>query len=158
MTTQRRSDTEPERVVRSVLSDLGVRYRIAPRSLPGKPDLANKGGRWAIFVHGCYWHHHEGCERATVPKRNRDWWLHKFRGNQIRDREKAALLEQMGFNVLVVWECETKDGPRLRERLERWQPLQIRRDAVWGATRGGGPERLESVWTGVDARERGEVA
>ena len=69
--------------------------------------MAHKGQKWAIFVHGCYWHHHPGCSRATVPRRNRSWWQAKFERNAVRDRSKIATLGQLGFRVLVIWECQT---------------------------------------------------
>lgn len=123
MTRQGQRDTQPERQVRRALSMLGVRYRIAPPALPGKPDIANASRRWVIFVHGCYWHHHAGCRRATLPKRNRDWWKAKFEANRERDERKIAALEELGFRVLVLWECETGNQNQLLERLRAWAPL-----------------------------------
>ena len=102
-----------------------MRYRIGQATLPGTPDVANKSRRWAIFVHGCFWHHHTNCGRATVPKQNRAWWLVKFGRNQQRDREKLAILEGRGLAVLVIWECETQDIGALRARLEKWEPLGL---------------------------------
>jgi DNA mismatch endonuclease (patch repair protein) len=120
MIRQKRKDTEPERQVRSVLTTLGVRYRLAPRDLPGSPDIANKRGKWAVFVHGCYWHMHSGCSKATVPKRNRVWWIAKLRRNRIRDAAKLEALERLGYAVAVVWECETRDVDRLTRSLRSW--------------------------------------
>ncbi|MBP9825308.1 MAG: DNA mismatch endonuclease Vsr [Thermoanaerobaculia bacterium] len=119
MLRQKRSDTGPERVVRKILSALSQRYRLANRDLPGSPDLANRSRKWAVFVHGCYWHQHRGCPGATLPKRNRDWWKAKFRANRRRDAKKAKALEDEGFRVLTIWECETKDVRALGKRLAR---------------------------------------
>jgi DNA mismatch endonuclease (patch repair protein) len=90
------------------------------KSLAGKPDLANKRARWAIFVHGCFWHSHEACRLASDPKSNRDYWESKLRGNTARDAEKLAKLRALGFRVLVVWECEARDGKRLDEVLRKF--------------------------------------
>lgn len=114
MVNQARKDTKPERCVRSVLTSLGARYRIAPRDLPGSPDIANKRRKWAIFVHGCYWHHHQGCAKATVPKRNGSWWIAKFQRNKERDALKLRELQELGYTVTVIWECETRDVERLK--------------------------------------------
>lgn len=119
MVRQKRVDTGPERIVRGILHALGLRFRLENRDLPGSPDIANRARRWAVFVHGCYWHQHEGCPRATVPKRNRAWWRAKFRANRKRDDRKRAELESAGYRSLVVWECETRDEMALTRRLRR---------------------------------------
>ena len=120
MSRQSRRDTTPERAVRAALRSLGFSYRLNVAGLPGSPDIANKSAHWAIFVHGCYWHHHRGCSRATVPKKNRDWWLDKFLSNARRDARKIDQLEELGFDVLVVWECEASDASLLLQRLKIW--------------------------------------
>jgi len=122
MLRQKRSDTGPERIVRRILSVLGHRFRLANRDLPGSPDLANRSRKWAIFVHGCYWHQHRGCPRATIPKRNRDWWKAKFRDNRRRDERKTKALEAVGYTVVTVWECETQSTLALGRRLRRELP------------------------------------
>jgi DNA mismatch endonuclease (patch repair protein) len=119
MLRQRRVDTGPEQTVRRILHGLGHRFRIGNRDLPGSPDVANRSRKWAVFVHGCFWHQHPGCPRATVPKRNRAWWREKFLDNQKRDAKKCAELERLGFRALVVWECETVDERALTRRLRR---------------------------------------
>jgi DNA mismatch endonuclease (patch repair protein) len=106
----RQHGTEPELVVRRVLTKMGVRYRTKNRDLPGSPDLANRRRRWAIFVHGCYWHHHESCRRATIPKNNRDFWIEKFMANRRRDEQAVLALQDRGFRVLVLWECQIAHG------------------------------------------------
>jgi DNA mismatch endonuclease, patch repair protein len=113
----RQAGTTPERRVRAALSACGVRYRTSNRDLPGSPDLANRRRRWAIFVHGCYWHHHEGCKRATVPSRNRSFWKAKFRDNKARDVRVVAELEALGFSVVTIWECETTNTELLLARV-----------------------------------------
>jgi DNA mismatch endonuclease (patch repair protein) len=115
----RQKDTAPEQLVRSILSALGVRYRVRNRDLPGSPDVANRARRWAVFVHGCFWHAHAGCPRATIPKRNREFWTAKFAANRARDARAIAALLEAKYRVAVVWECEAADDSEsLRERLQ----------------------------------------
>jgi len=111
--------SKPEKVVRRALHLAGLRFRIHNRDLPGSPDVANRRARWAVFVHGCYWHHHPGCRRATIPARNRAFWLEKFRANRRRDARVVRELEAAGYEVAVVWECEAADQRMLRSRLSR---------------------------------------
>jgi DNA mismatch endonuclease (patch repair protein) len=106
MRRQRQKDTQPEILVRRALHRLGHRFRVQNRDLPGSPDAANRKRRWAVFVHGCYWHAHEGCPRHTIPKRNRAFWLEKFRANRARDERAAAELREQGYRVFTIWECE----------------------------------------------------
>lgn len=120
MRRQRRRDTKPELAVRRALMRLGVHYRLQAGDLPGRPDISNKASQWAIFVHGCYWHHHPGCTRATMPAANRVWWERKFESNRVRDAAKVAALRKLGFRVLVVWECETRDVEGLEALLTGW--------------------------------------
>src|SRR5262249_13526924 len=112
----RQHGTEPELVLREILRGLGVHYRTRNRRLPGSPDLANVSRRWAIFVHGCYWHHHKGCSRATVPKRNRAFWEAKFRQNRQRDARAIRQLRARGLRVLVFWECDLAKFAAATER------------------------------------------
>ena len=112
-----RRDTKPEMVVRRDLFSNGYRYRLHARDLPGRPDIVFRKRRKAIFVHGCFWHRHEGCRRATVPKTRRAFWLDKLDRNKARDARNEEALSGMGWNVLVVWECETKDMGTLSARL-----------------------------------------
>ncbi len=111
--------TKPELIVRRELHRLGKRFRVHNRDLPGNPDIANRKQRWAIFVHGCFWHHHEGCKRATVPKRNREFWLSKFAANQERDRRSEEALKKVGFHAITIWECEAEDDVKLGAILSR---------------------------------------
>lgn len=109
----RQMDTTPEVAVRHALSALGLRYRVRNRDLPGSPDIANRQRRWAVFVHGCYWHRHPGCRRTTTPKRNAAFWNAKFAANVARDQRSVHELERRGYRVLTIWECETEDAMNL---------------------------------------------
>lgn len=122
MQRQRQRDTRAELVVRSLLHEQGHRFRIANRDLPGSPDAANRSRRWAVFVHGCYWHQHPGCPRATIPRRNRDFWEAKFQANRERDERVEVQLRQAGYAVITVWECEVDDPTALAERLKTEVP------------------------------------
>ena len=113
------ADTVPEMSVRRYLHACGLRFHVHDRRLPGRPDLVLAGSRVAIFVHGCFWHRHAGCRFATTPATNADFWKVKFHSNIVRDAAKAALLEHLGWTVLVVWECVTHDIGQL-DRLY-WQ-------------------------------------
>ena len=106
-------DTKPEMIVRRWLHANGYRFRLHRRDLPGTPDIVLPKWRLAIFVHGCFWHRHEGCPKATMPDTHREFWEEKFRRNVERDRESRARLREMGWNVIVVWECETNREDRL---------------------------------------------
>lgn len=113
----RQKDTAAEQAVRRVLYELGLRFRTRNRDLPGAPDAANRAHRWAVFVHGCFWHAHAGCCRATIPKRNRDFWVTKFASNRVRDLRVVRALRRRGYRVLVVWECELDDIEKLARRV-----------------------------------------
>jgi len=115
----RQTRTKPEDQVASALWQLGVRFRRNVRSLPGSPDFANKSRKWAIFVHGCFWHRHSNCRRTTTPKRNRAFWLTKFAENVVRDKVKKKELRMLGFEVLTIWECQASDRRALDRRLSR---------------------------------------
>jgi DNA mismatch endonuclease (patch repair protein) len=115
----RQHGTAPELAVRRVMTRLGHRYRTTNRDLPGSPDLANRTQRWALFVHGCYWHAHRGCRRATIPTRNRDYWEAKFAANRERDARAVRSLRKLGFLVITLWECELGDSDALAHRLRR---------------------------------------
>ncbi|WP_339032181.1 very short patch repair endonuclease [Bradyrhizobium symbiodeficiens] len=112
----RQKGTRIEAAVASALRDLGLHYRKNVRKLPGSPDFANRSKRWAIFVHGCFWHHHAGCHKATVPKSNRMFWLNKFRDNKRRDARSIRRLRQDGYRVVVIWECQER---RIRNKLTK---------------------------------------
>ncbi len=105
-----RSDTTTELRLRHELHRLGLRYRLHVRSLPGSPDIVFKGPRVAVFVHGCYWHRHEGCRLATSPKSNANFWQEKFRDNISRDRRVVGQLEAQGWIVVIAWQCEVQEA------------------------------------------------
>lgn len=110
MARVRTRDTSLELQVRRLLRELGVGYRLHPADLPGKPDIVMRGRRVIIFVNGCYWHHHGGCRLATLPKANRSFWAAKFQENTDRDTRICETLEQAGWRVLTVWQCEVESG------------------------------------------------
>ena len=112
--------TTPERAVRRVAHALGYRFRLHRRDLPGTPDLVFPRLRRAIFVHGCFWHRHEGCARTTTPKTRAAYWREKFEQNVHRDRRNLAALRDLGWEVLVVWECQTFERAELLARLSRF--------------------------------------
>lgn len=119
MSKVKRENTKPEMVVRKCLRNMHVGYTKNVKGLPGTPDIViGKGKRKkCIFVHGCFWHRHENCSKATTPKSNDEFWSRKFARNIERDREKITELEALGWDVLVIWECETKDLHTLTEKL-----------------------------------------
>jgi DNA mismatch endonuclease, patch repair protein len=117
LSKQLQHGTKAELIVRRIAHGLGLRFRVHNRDLPGSPDLANRSRHWAIFVHGCYWHSHRGCERATLPKRNREFWKAKFEANRARDARAIKRLRAEGFRVMTVWECELKRPKSVIKRL-----------------------------------------
>ena len=116
----RQRDTAPELEVRKLLFGFGYRYRIHRDDLPGSPDVAFPSRRKAIFVHGCFWHGHPNCSRASLPRTRTEYWRNRITTNQERDRRSEAALRRMGWSVCVVWECEVGDGGALREKLTRF--------------------------------------
>lgn len=118
MSRIRSGNTAPEARVRSAFHRLGLRYRKHGRNLPGKPDLVNRSKRWAVFVHGCFWHSHQDCSLASRPKSNTAYWEPKLLGNLARDRQHYRQLEHLGYRVFIIWECETR-RPDLLENAVR---------------------------------------
>jgi DNA mismatch endonuclease (patch repair protein) len=112
-----RKDTKPELAVRSLLHELGYRFRLQTKGVPGRPDIVFRGRRKAIFVHGCFWHSHEGCRLAKAPKSRTSYWLPKLARNKARDLEVLEQLEGQGWDSLVIWECEAVRSPSLADRL-----------------------------------------
>ena len=110
-------DTKPELVVRHILHSKGYRYRLHARELPGCPDIVFRPKRKAIFVHGCFWHRHKGCLRSSMPKTRVTFWEQKFAQNRDRDSRNQEDLRRLGWEFLIVWECETKDLEILQTRL-----------------------------------------
>lgn len=117
MARVRGKDTGPEVRVRRIAHGLGLRFRLHRKDLPGKPDLVFPKHSLAVFVHGCFWHRHPGCGRASTPTTRPEFWQAKFDGNVARDRRQQEALETLGWKVLILWECELKDDERLRDVL-----------------------------------------
>jgi DNA mismatch endonuclease, patch repair protein len=117
MSRIRSSGTAPERVVKQLLSRAGFRYRLNVRDLPGKPDFANKTRKFAIFVHGCFWHSHEYCALASDPKSNRSYWQPKLERTKARDLAHVERLEELGYRVLVIWECSSRKPWQAEEQI-----------------------------------------
>lgn len=111
-------DTKPEKKVRSLLFSLGFRFRLCQKNLPGKPDIVLKKYKTVIFVHGCFWHGHENCKNARIPKSNVEFWKNKIERNKQRFNEVAGQLRAQGWKVVVIWECETKDTKKLLSLLK----------------------------------------
>lgn len=128
MAAIRRENTKPELLVRRILWSLGVRYRLHAKDLIGRPDIVMRPQKRAIFVHGCLWHLHEGCKHVRIPKSRPDYWPAKLARNKERDRRNIAELRRQGWTVEVIWECETADIDRLKQRLS--QILAAERAAI----------------------------
>ena len=118
------SNTAPERLVRSLLHRMGYRFRLHRKDLPGRPDIVLPKFETVILVHGCYWHRHTGCRFAYTPKSNTDFWNAKFKENVRRDAVQFRQLTDLGWRVMIVWECETKHPNVLAERLGKTMRFQ----------------------------------
>jgi len=114
-------NTKPEMVVRSALHRLGYRFRLHRKDLPGTPDIVLPSRRLALFVHGCFWHGHKSpsCKLGRIPKSRAEFWVPKIEGNRERDRRKASALEDAGWRVATIWECQLADREGLPDRLRR---------------------------------------
>lgn len=117
MSRIRSRDTKPEIRVRKACHAMGYRFRLHRKDLPGKPDLVFPKHQKVIFVQGCFWHQHAGCKLASRPKTNSSYWEPKLRRNVERDAKARSSLEEQGWSVLYVWECETKSHGSLIDRL-----------------------------------------
>lgn len=115
MSRIRGKDTQPELVVRRAFWAAGLRYRLYDKRLPGSPDLVFPGRRIAVFIHGCFWHCHEGCRNFRIPKTRTEWWVAKLARNKARDAEVCAKLQAAGWRVIVIWECEVANRKLLDE-------------------------------------------
>ena len=116
----RSKNTRPEMLVRKLIYSMGYRYRLHRKDLPGNPDLSFPGRRKVIFVHGCFWHQHEGCKLAHIPKSNQSYWIPKLERTKKRDSCNIEKLKVLGWSVLVVWECETKIVEDLKLKLTKF--------------------------------------
>ena len=117
MSRIRGRDTTPELVVRRMAHRLGFRFRLHPKDLPGRPDIVFPRFRAAVFVHGCFWHRHNGCRYAYTPKSRVAFWTEKFKKNVAHDRRSEEALRNLGWRVLVIWECETQNEIALKRCL-----------------------------------------
>ena len=120
MSRVRSRDTTPELIVRRVTWQLGFRYRLHSRKLPGQPDLVFARRRKVIFVHGCFWHQHKHCRHYKMPQSRLEFWLPKLEGNVKRDLANQKALRTCGWDYLVVWECQLNDEQKLRQRILRF--------------------------------------
>jgi DNA mismatch endonuclease (patch repair protein) len=117
MASIRGRDTKPEKLVRRILHQLGYRYRLHRKNLPGKPDIVFPGRRKVIFVHGCFWHMHDCQWGRVIPATNTDFWQTKRRGNCVRDEKAIKALQEAGWKSHIVWECDLRDSQRLEKAL-----------------------------------------
>lgn len=108
MSAIRGKDTKPEVLLRSLLHRDGYRFRLHRRDLPGTPDIVFPSRRKVVELRGCFWHQHPGCKKCTVPQTRQDYWLPKLARNRERDRANEQAMRELGWNVLVVWECEMR--------------------------------------------------
>lgn len=113
-------NTKPELSVRKLIFSLGYRYRLHSTKLPGSPDLVFPGRKKVIFVHGCFWHRHEGCKHATTPQSKQEYWGAKFSRTIKRDASNLAELKSLGWDSLVIWECEIKDTENLAREIVKF--------------------------------------
>ena len=118
MSQIRSKNTKPEEIVRKYLFSKGLRFRKNDKRYPGHPDVVLPKYKTIVFVNGCFWHSHEGCSDFVTPKSNPDYWIPKLEKNRLRDAANKTKLENQGWNVIVIWECELKKEVR-QERLER---------------------------------------
>lgn len=118
-------NTKPELVVRSLLHRMGYRFRLHRADLPGKPDIVLPRYQTVIFVHGCFWHRHKGCRLAYTPKSRTEFWSVKFESNMTRDKQVKSKLEFLGWQVIIVWECELRGPSQLSSRIDSALRKQI---------------------------------
>jgi DNA mismatch endonuclease (patch repair protein) len=105
-------DTKPEMIVRRFLHSQGFRYRLHVKDLPGKPDIVLPKYKTVIFIHGCFWHKHEGCRYFVVPKTRTEWWMEKIGRNVENDKKKQAAVRDAGWTIIQLWECDLKADKR----------------------------------------------
>ncbi len=115
-------DTAPEIQVRRMLHGMGHRFRLHRKDLPGSPDVVLPRHRKIVLVHGCFWHGHEGCKRAKLPSNNAATWHAKIENNRSRDQRNIAALRDLGWDVLVIWECELREPAEVANRLREFIP------------------------------------
>ena len=116
-------NTKPELALRRLLWGMGYRYRLHDRRLPGSPDIVMAGRHRIVFVHGCFWHSHPGCKKARPPKTKREYWIPKLASNVERDQRAEKQLRDLGWGVLVVWQCELQEPEMLARRIAHFMEL-----------------------------------
>lgn len=118
----RSSNTKPEITVRKILYSLGYRYRLHKKDLPGKPDLVFAKRKKIIFIHGCFWHQHNltTCLDSKIPKSNKQYWNQKLKNNAQRDIRNQMALKELGWDILIIWECEIKNDKKLIKRMQKF--------------------------------------
>lgn len=120
MRSVKSKNTRPEMIVRSLLHSYGYRYRLHDGTLPGRPDIIFKSRKKVIFVHGCFWHRHKNCKRASVPSSRQDYWIPKFQNTIARDKCNQKILVHNGWTYLIVWECEIGNPQELISRIREF--------------------------------------
>ena len=128
----RSKDTKPELIVRSIAHRLGYRFRLHRKNLAGSPDLVFPSLKKAIFVHGCFWHAHEDCKVANRPKSRRPYWDEKFERNKQRDRANESALNDAGWAIETIWECETKSSDLVAARVAKFLGARPPKEAKHG--------------------------
>jgi DNA mismatch endonuclease (patch repair protein) len=116
MSRIRSANTKPEMVVRRLVHGMGYRYRLHAKALPGNPDLAFRARRKVIFIHGCFWHQH-GCRHYRMPRTRKDFWEPKLERNKARDAQVRREIHALGWQAMVIWECQIKNLARLQDRI-----------------------------------------
>lgn len=119
MSKIRSKDTQPEKTVRKILTQMEWRYRLHAGKLPGKPDIIISKIKTIIFINGCFWHQHKGCKRKSMPKTNINYWKRKLQRNIEKQKKDITALKKMGWRVSIIWECQTKDKERLANKLQK---------------------------------------
>ncbi|WP_022728415.1 very short patch repair endonuclease [Fodinicurvata sediminis] len=116
----KQENTKPEILVRRIIHSSGYRFRLHRKDLPGRPDIVLPKYQLAIFVHGCFWHQHDGCHDDRMPTSNTEYWTQKLQRNKERDKEKFENLKDKGWNVLIIWECETKNTEIVYKKINKY--------------------------------------
>jgi len=119
MSRIRSKDTQPEKVVRKILTDLGWKYRLHNAKLPGKPDIVISKVKTIFFINGCFWHQHKGCKKQAMPKVNIKYWKNKLKRNVDKQKQDIKKLESDGWKVYIIWECQTKNEKTLIKKIQK---------------------------------------
>lgn len=150
----RGSDTTPELAVRRIAHRRGLRFRLHRKDLPGRPDLVFPKHRLAVFVHGCFWHRHEGCRHSTTPKSRVVFWTEKFAMNIARDARQEAALKELGWRVLVIWECETRNEAAVERKLAASVKPEWVHNQQESASTSASPSGVRRIGRGDQSRKR----